>query len=188
MSDPTVDFGAPDSSLAHRFRVVIPAARHMAVSLIEDYGVEGGTHGRPEEELRAEVPRPAWAVLGDVARRDFNERLKTQKQSTGRWKPGATFVDRLLGRELCVLAWAAEGARPDQLPVIGARWGALRPTERWWLFAMTVAEAGQAGDGQRGWRRALQFALSDGEQGNGTPRRPRIAPPITEQLALFPRS
>jgi hypothetical protein len=58
-------------------------------------------------------------------------------------------VDRLLGRELCVLAWAAETATEEQLPVIGSKWAALRPEERWWLFAMTVAEAGLPGDTQR---------------------------------------
>jgi len=73
-------------------------------------------------------------------------------------------VDRLLGKELCVLAWAAETANEEQLPVICSKWAALRPEERWWLFAMTVAEAGLPEDTHRGWRRALFYALSDGEK------------------------
>ena len=60
-----------------------------------------------------------------------------------------------LGKELCVLAWAAETASEDKIAVICSKWAALRPEERWWLFAMTVAEAGMPEDTQRGWRRAL---------------------------------
>ena len=74
---------------------------------------------------------------------------------TGRWHTGTNLVDRLLGKELCVLAWAAETANDEQIPVICSKWAALRPEERWWLFSMTVAEAGLPEDTQRGWRRAL---------------------------------
>jgi hypothetical protein len=91
-------------------------------------------------------------------------------------------VDRLLGKELCVLAWAAETASGEQLPVIGSKWAALRPEERWWLFAMTVAEAGLLDDAQRGWRRALYYALSDG-QGPATGRKRR---PVEQDLFSLP--
>src|SRR5207244_9397035 len=86
------------------------------------------------------------------------------KIATGGWHSGTNLVDRLLGKELCVLGWAAETANDDQLPVIASKWAALRPEERWWLFSMTVAEAGLPEDTQRGWRRALFLALSDGEK------------------------
>ena len=36
------------------------------------------------------------------------------------------------------MAWAAETANDDQIPVICGKWAALRPEERWWLFAMTA--------------------------------------------------
>lgn len=74
---------------------------------------------------------------------------------------------------LCVLAWAAETADADQVRVICSKWAALRPEERWWLFAMTVAEAGLPDDTQRGWRRALFYALSDGEKPPSKRKRPR---------------
>ncbi len=51
-----------------------------------------------------------------------------------------------------------------KFPVICSKWAALRPEERWWLFAMTVAESGLPEDTERGWRRALFHALSDGEK------------------------
>ena len=49
----TVDFGAPASFGAHRFRVEIPSGRGGDVSIVEEYGYEGGQRGTPEEELRA---------------------------------------------------------------------------------------------------------------------------------------
>jgi hypothetical protein len=160
----TVDFGAPDAFGIHLFRVVIPAARSEPVVIIEDYGYRGQEAGIPREEERVVLKHAVWSAISDIARREFNDRLKAAKMLTGRWHTGANLVDRLLGKELCVLAWAAETATPDQIPVICSKWAALRPEERWWLFAMTVAEAGLPEDSKRGWRRALFHALSDGEK------------------------
>ena len=159
-----VDFGAPDSFGTHLFRVEIPASRQESVSLIEDYGYRGLEGGIPRDEERVILPRPVWSGIADIARREFNDRLKAAKVPTARWHSGTNLVDRLLGKELCVLAWAAETATDDQLPVICSKWAALRPEESWWLFSMTAAEAGLPEDTQRGWRRALFLALSDGEK------------------------
>ncbi len=181
----TVDFGAPEKFGAHRFRVEIPAARTSAVLIVEDYGYRGEEGGAPREEARVILPRPIWSAIADAARREFNERLKLAKVRTGRWHTGDNLVDRLLGKELCVLAWAAETANEEQLPVICSKWAALRPEERWWLFAMTVAEAGLPEDTQRGWRRALFFALSDGEKPKGRKPRPRAVQEDLFSLPLF---
>jgi hypothetical protein len=94
-------------------------------------------------------------------------------------------VERILGKELCVLAWAAETANADQIPVICSKWAALRPEERWWLFAMTVAEAGLPEDTQRGWRRALFHALSEGEKPSAHRKRRRPAETDLCSLSLF---
>ena len=160
----TVDFGAQDKFGAHVFRVEIPVARSDTVTIIEDYGYRGDEAGVPRDEARAILSRRTWSGIADVARREFNERLKAASVLTGRWHTGTNLVERLLGKELCILAWAAETANDEQLPVVGSKWAALRPEERWWLFSMTVAEAGLPEDAQRGWRRALFFALSDGEK------------------------
>ena len=160
----TVDFGAPTSFGAHVFRVEIPASRTDHVVVSEDYGYRGLEGGIPKEEDRVILKRVAWSAIAETARREFNDRLKTAKVTTGRWHTGVNFVDRLLGKELCVLAWAAETAAEPLLPIICSKWAALRPEERWWLFSMTVAEAGLADDTERGWRKALFHALSDGER------------------------
>lgn len=182
----TVDFGAPADFGAYVFRVEIPASRIEPVIIIEDYGYRGLEGGIPRSEERVLLKRPVWSAIAETARREFNERLKAAKVTTGRWHTGANLVDRLLGKELCVLAWSAESASPEQISVICSKWAALRPEERWWLFAMTVAEAGLPEDTQRGWRRALFYALSDGEKANLARKR---APRPTEQdlfsLPLF---
>ena len=170
----TIDFGAPEAFGAHLFRVLIPPARSESVVIVEDYGYRGEEGGVPREEERVILKRPVWSAIAGPARNEFNMRLKAVKLKTSRWHTGANLVDRLLGKELCVLAWAAETANNDQLPVICSKWAALRPEERWWLFAVTVAEAGLPEDTQRGWRRALFYALSDGEKPpSGRKRRPR---------------
>lgn len=181
---PTVDFGATTAFGAHLFRVEISAARNESIVIVEDYGYRGDTGGIPRGEERVVLRRSNWSAIADTARREFNDRLKSAKVTTGRWHTGTNLVDRLLGKELCVLAWAAETANDDQLPVICSKWSALRPEERWWLFSMTVAEAGLPDDTQRGWRRALFSALADGEKPRAKKRRPR---PVEGDLFNLPQ-
>lgn len=181
----TVDFGAPDKFGGHVFRVEIPAVRNEPVVIVEDYGYRGQEAGIPKEEERVILDRAVWSFIADIARREFNDRLKAAKLLTGRWHSGTNLVDRLLGKELCVLAWAGETANAEQLPIICSKWAALRPEERWWLFSMTVAEAGQPDDTQRGWRRALYFALSEGEKKSTGRKRRRPIEKDLYQLPLF---
>lgn len=180
-----VDFGAPDQFGAHLFRVEIPSSKTDPIVLVEDYGYRGSEGGIPRDEQRAILPRVVWAAIADTARREFNDRLKVAKVTTGRWHSGTNLVDRLLGKELCVLAWAAETANDDQLPVICSKWAALRPEERWWLFSMTVAEAGLPEDTPRGWRRALFHALADGEAQPAGRKRRRPTESDLFSLPLF---
>lgn len=183
--DATIDFGAPTKFGSHVFRVEIPATKNHSVIIVEDYGYSGQQSGIPREEERVRLNRDAWSGIADVARREFNERLKAAKLLVGRWHTGTNLVDRLLGKELCVLAWAAETATPDQVRIICSKWAALRPEERWWLFAMTVAETGLPEDSMRGWRRALFFALSDGHKRTEGTKRRRPIEKDSIQLPLF---
>jgi hypothetical protein len=180
-----VDFGAPEQFGTHVFRVEIPSARTESVRIIEDYGYHGLEDGIPRDEERVILHRPIWSGIAESARRAFNDRLKAARIPVGRWHAGANLVERLLGKELCVLAWAAETANDEQLPVICSKWAALRPEERWWLFSMTVAEAGLPEDTQRGWRRALFHALSDGEKPPVHRKRRRPADTDLVNLSLF---
>jgi hypothetical protein len=81
--------------------------------------------------------------------------------SPSRWTTGANQVERLLGKELLVLAWAVERANPEMIPNALRNWTGLRPEERWWLFNITAAATGTSDDTDVGWRKALRFALCD---------------------------
>jgi len=159
----TIDFGAPVGFGLHHFFVEIPVAPRTAISIFEDYGFDGDESKRETIECRVQLARELWTKIRDEARRDFNTRLKAEKQSTGSWNSGIVKLDRFLGREICVLAWAAEHASPSECSIICQKWLALRPEERWWLFSKTSAEARLADQTNRGWRKALYCALSDGE-------------------------
>jgi hypothetical protein len=161
MSD-TIDFGAPKDFGKHHFYVDIPFEPKTAVTVYEDFGFDGDDTRRETTECRVILARELWTKIRDDARRDFNERLKSKKQNTGTWNIGKIKLDRFLGRELCVLAWAAEHATIEECAIICQKWLALRPEERWWLYSKASSEAGLADQKDRGWRKALYCALSDG--------------------------
>lgn len=150
-------FGAPASFGA---RVFVANVGIHVVSIDEDYGYEGGERGLPLSETRAQITRAAWAGVAEAARKDFNARLKSKRMKVSRWANGENKTDRMLGKELCVLAWAAEHAKsPDELETISDAWTSLKPCERWWLYSMAVKGAGKARDKNMGWRKAIYFAL-----------------------------
>lgn len=46
------------------------------------------------------------ASIEQAARKSFASQLKAKKLASPRWTTGDNKVDRMLGKELCVLAWA----------------------------------------------------------------------------------
>ena len=106
----TVDFGAPAEFGSHVFLVEIAASRQQQVVICEDYGYRGLEDGAPRDEQRVVLERPVWSGISNIARLEFNARLKAAGVLTGRWHTGTNRVERLLGKELCVLAWAAGSA------------------------------------------------------------------------------
>lgn len=169
----------------HIFRVDIPAAAKGDITIVEDYGLKGGENGVPPRETRVVLPRRFWSAIAETARKDFVARLKAKMLASPRWTTGDNKVDRMLGKELCVLAWAAEHANSvDECKAIAVQWAALKPEERWWLFSKTVAEGGLAEDKGAGWRKALYFALSSAKVRSKAARsvRPTEDEPSTLQL------
>jgi hypothetical protein len=126
-------FGCPRTDWPHHVRVVIPEIRGGDVQVIEDFGVGGHAAGQTDEVIRCVLSRTRWGVLADVARREFNERLRALGLPVGAWKPGVTKVERMLGLELVLLASICAIAEEADLPAITASWAALRPEERWWF-------------------------------------------------------
>lgn len=171
--DDTVGFGAPKEFGKHHFYVDIPTSGQESISIYEDFGFDGDESRRETVECRLVLDRQLWTKIRDEARRDFNARLKSKKLKTSTWHTGTIKLERFLGRELCVLGWAAEHATPDECLIIAQRWLALRPEERWWLYSKTAAEASLCSESKHGWRRALFFALSDATDVKLAPKKTR---------------
>jgi len=143
--------------------------------MTECYGIKAGIGGIPDVAERCILPRAIWSLIAEDLKREFNERLRAKKLSTSRWTVGINKVERLLGKELLVLAWAVENAVPEAVPNAIRNWIGLRPEERWWLFNITAAATGLPQHSDLGWRKALRFALTEN---------PLIEKADTDALAL----
>lgn len=162
----TIGFGVPDEVDPHHFTVMIPAARGDDVIVTENFGLRGGSNGLPDAVERCRLPRAAWSAIAGEVKRVLNERLKEKGLGTSRWSSGTNRVERLLGRELCVLAWGVEVAPVSLIPNGVRSWAALKPEERWWLFSMAATLTGTSGDADIGWRKAIRIALTESPSGN----------------------
>ncbi len=159
----------PKESAAH-FLVHIPAGSTLPVEISDhlswdDERVQQSIHYRTDREdgqVRSRLPRSKWNDIAEAVRAEFNARLKKAGKRPGKWKTGCTPVARMLGKELTLLAWAIEDADPSLTVVAIANWQGLSPEERWWLYTMTAAATGHHSDGRnRGWRKAVRFALTE---------------------------
>ena len=157
----TIGFGCPEGVDPHHFVVNIPAGRNQPVLIVESYGIKAGIAGNPEQVERCALPRTAWSLIAEDVKREFNQRLKERKLPISRWMVGENKVERLLGKELLVLAWAVEKAPEDTIPNAVRNWIGLKPEERWWLYTMTAAASGGLHDTEIGWRKALRYALTE---------------------------
>lgn len=159
-SRPTLGFGVPATSDPHHFKVIVPRNNTAPVQVSEYLGLQALSDEHAVID-RAVLDRARWMAIRAEVQRAFNARLSTHNLKPSAWKAGENLVDRLLGKELCVLVWAAEHMEMEKLPVAVRNWLALRPEERWWLFGMTAMSTGGISDGDKGWRLALRHALGD---------------------------
>ena len=158
----SIGFGCHDDEAEHRFVVVIPKALSQPVTVVEDYGSQSVNETLGDRVLRASIERPRWDLMSEALRVEFNRRLRTLGRRAGRWTSGEVPVERLLGKELVLLAWGTEGASFDKVPHAIANWLGFKPEERWWLYTTTAAATGDALKHQgTGWRKALMIALTE---------------------------
>ena len=157
----TIGFGCPIGVDPHHYVVELPAGRSAPVVISEIYGIKGGLNGLPEIAERCHLDRAIWSLISEEVKREFNERLRSLTMATSRWTTGINKVERLLGKELLVLAWAVERAEPETVPNAVRNWTGLRPEERWWLYSVTAGATGGPEHGDIGWRKALRFALTE---------------------------
>lgn len=157
---PTLGFGVPATSDPHHFKVVIPRGNTGRVQISEYLGLQA-TNDQQAVIDRVLLDRTRWTAIRSEVQRDFNARLHGHGLKPSTWKVGNNQVDRLLGKEICILAWAVEHMELEKIPVAVRNWLALRPEERWWLFGMTAISTGSINSGEKGWRLALRHALGD---------------------------
>lgn len=157
---PTLGFGVPATSDPHHFKVIVPRNNTSPVQVSEYLGLQALSDAHSVLD-RAVLDRARWTAIRAEVQRAFNARLSTHNLKPSAWKAGDNLVDRLLGKELCVLVWAVEHMDMEKIPVAVRNWLSLRPEERWWLFGMTAMSTGGIGDGDKGWRLALRHALGD---------------------------
>ena len=95
----------PATSDPHHFKVVIPKASTGKVQITEHLGLQSASNDNAVID-RVLLDRPRWTAIRAEVQRAFNARLAAHGIKPGAWKVGDNPVDRLLGKELCVLAWA----------------------------------------------------------------------------------
>lgn len=159
-AQPTLGFGVPATSDPHHFKVLIPKSNTGKVQISEYLGLQAAASDNAVID-RVMLDRSRWTSIRSEVQRAFNARLAAHGLRPSAWKVGENPLDRLLGKELCVLAWAVEQMDADKISVAVRNWLALRPEERWWLFGMTAMATGGIMDAGKGWRAALQHALGD---------------------------
>ena len=157
-------FGFVPAESQHHFLVFIPKKQDENVIIYERFQWdEEGDNQKIDlinDRPKARITKHKWKKIEDALRTEFNERLKKENILVGKWHIGQIPVQRLLGKEMVLLAWAIEDCDPSVIPTAIKNWLGLSPEERWWLFTMTNAATGDIDD-KRGWRRAVRYALSE---------------------------
>jgi hypothetical protein len=168
-SDLKTTFGFDPAESVHHFWVNIPRGATGEIRISEHFSwdPESGSSevslgSQRDGQVRVLLARPKWDAIADEVRAEFNRRLRQVGRKPGSWKAGVNLVRRELGKELVLLAWAIEDADPTLIPTALANWRGLVPEERWWLYTQTAAATGHGlHDRNKGWRRALRYALTE---------------------------
>ena len=177
-------FGFIPAESEHHFLVTIPASKEESVYISEHLTWDDSDArrqlnfalGHEDSKIRVVLPRYKWEVIADAVRAEFNQRLRKNGLTMGKWKAGQTPLSRLFGKELVLLAWAIEDADPALIPIAIKNWLGLAPEERWWLFTMTNAATGHAVTGRnKGWRKAVRYALTENPVSEYQPQQPDMA-------------
>jgi len=168
MKKQTYGFGVdPTQSQNHFFVLLRPKEPNQAspppVQVFERYAWTDGEEQKIDgaDVLRLEISTHKWKEVKAALTAEFNARLKKENLKIGKFPQyGGTPVERLFGKEMMVLLWGIENADPSVISTAIRNWKGLLPEERWWLYTMTNAATGAISD-NKGWRKALRFALCE---------------------------
>jgi hypothetical protein len=180
----TLGFGFQPQRSEHYFLVTLPRSKTGDVMISEHFEwieptddasivVPTAVLNTVNAQLRVVLRRAVWEEIADEVRAELNRRLRMAGLRTSKWQTfGQVPIDRTLGKEVCVLAWAVEDCDPALIPNAIRNWLGLVPEERWWLYTMTNAATGHALVGRgKGWRKALRYALTENPISEGIMQR-----------------
>ena len=116
-----------------------------------------------DRRARVLMPIHRWQKIAPDFARVAEERFRKTNSGKFRFPKrfGSLQLQSSLGKELCVLCWAAETAKDEDFIKIFRNWNGLAPEERWWLYNATVNNYGQALQVGKGWREAIHCGLSE---------------------------
>jgi len=181
-------FGFDPEKHTHFFAVSLPGARDTAaVRVIECFEWNGTVPDAAaldvhSPDLKVMIKKEQFREVAEAVKAEFNRRLNARGLPAGRWpaRGGTALLSPRFGKELVLLLWAIEDAPPGDIQTAVYNWLGLSPEERWWLYTMTNAATGQALAGRnRGWRKAVRFALCENPLQQGIiDKRPRIEPTL----------
>jgi hypothetical protein len=166
-------FGFIPELSEHCFVVTIPTSMSKKAEVLISEHFDWSEPGKEEQikvsfndesaQIKVILRRDIWDEIAEETKAEFNRRLRSLGVKTGKWlKSGQVPVERSLGKELVLLAWAIEDCDPVLISTAVRNWLGLVPEERWWLYTMTNASTGHAVNGRgKGWRKAVRFALSE---------------------------
>jgi hypothetical protein len=159
-----IGFGFNPDDSEHHFLVSIPKHHSENIIIYERFKWQ---RDQESQEIDENIDKPKvtlsykkWKIIEDSLGNEFNSRLRQNNLPISKWKPGQNILERLLGKELILLAWAIEDVDESLISIAVRNWQGLSPEERWWLFTMTNASTGGLYD-KKGWRKALRYALTE---------------------------
>lgn len=154
-----IDFAYPAHDAApHHFFI---QQDEKSFNLVECWGASS-----PGRIVRARIDADVFKRIRSRLKDAMNSRIKgvnatlkggEKKMPAGNgWnRNDVTRIDRILGREICILFWALEGCPAGQEDAVIDFWQTYRPEEMWWIFIQADQDGRHYDTAPKGWRAAL---------------------------------
>lgn len=154
-------FGYDPSETVNHFYVQMSEVPQPQMEIYERFNWDEGQQMiHASDILRLRLSRHKWDLVSKELTTEFNNRLRKDGKTNGKFLPAGTPLGRLFGKEMMVLLWGIVDADPSCIPVAIRNWRGFLPEERWWLYTMTNASTGSISD-RKGWRMALKYILCE---------------------------